>query len=149
MYTERALSCYTSNRRMLTTWHVKAEGHGLCTRRYWDYTTDRPGVMAQKAEDMFPKTLKKWLYNVQLFQESESSKYREKRSDILIRIRFPVESSFWMSVSGYKLTIFSDIQPANWIVVISASSDVQSLKCLTPTPLLLSRIYSNPTPKHL
>jgi len=36
-----------------------------------------------------------------------------------IRIRF--ESSFWISVSGCKLTILSDIQPAKWIVIIYAT----------------------------
>ena len=41
--------------------------------------------------------------------------------DIRIRIRFPFESSFWISVSGSKLTILPDIQPANWIVIISGA----------------------------
>jgi len=41
-------------------------------------------------------------------------------SDIRIRIRFPFESSFWITVSGCKLTILPDIQPANRIVIISA-----------------------------
>jgi len=30
-----------------------------------------------------------------------------------IRVRFMFESSFWISVSGWKLTIQPDIQPAN------------------------------------
>jgi len=30
-----------------------------------------------------------------------------------IRIRFPFESSIWISVSGCQLSILSDIQPAN------------------------------------
>ena len=34
------------------------------------------------------------------------------------RIRFPFQSSFWISLSGGKLTILPDIQPANRIVVI-------------------------------
>jgi len=38
-----------------------------------------------------------------------------------IRIRFPFESSFRTSVSGCKLTILPDIQPANRIVIISAA----------------------------
>jgi len=38
-----------------------------------------------------------------------------------IRVRFPFESSFWISVSGCKLTILPDIQPANRIVIISAA----------------------------
>ena len=41
-------------------------------------------------------------------------------SDIRIRIRFPFESNFWISVSGCKLTILPGIQPANRIVIISA-----------------------------
>jgi len=40
-------------------------------------------------------------------------------SDIRIRIQFPFESSFWISLSGCKLTILLDIQPANRIVIIS------------------------------
>jgi len=39
--------------------------------------------------------------------------------DIRIRIRFPFESSFWVSLSGCKLTILPDILPANRIVIIS------------------------------
>ena len=40
-------------------------------------------------------------------------------SDIRIRIRFPFESSLWISVSGGKLIILPDIQPENHIVIIS------------------------------
>ena len=36
-----------------------------------------------------------------------------------IRIRFPFDSRLWISVSGCKLTILSDTQPANRIVIIS------------------------------
>jgi len=42
-------------------------------------------------------------------------------SDIRIRVRFPFESSFWISLFGCKLTIPPDIQPENRIVIISAS----------------------------
>jgi len=42
-------------------------------------------------------------------------------SDIRIRIRFTFESSIWISVSSYKLTILPDIQPANQIVIISGA----------------------------
>jgi len=42
-------------------------------------------------------------------------------SDIRILIRFPFQSRFWISVSGCKLTILLDIQPADQIVIISAS----------------------------
>ena len=41
-------------------------------------------------------------------------------SDIRIRIRFTFESSFSISLSGCKLNILRDIQPANRIVIISA-----------------------------
>ena len=41
-------------------------------------------------------------------------------SDIRIRIRFPFQSRFWISVSGCKLTILPDIQPANRLVIVSA-----------------------------
>ena len=41
-------------------------------------------------------------------------------SDIRIRHRFPFESSFWISLSGFKLTILPDILPANRIVIIPA-----------------------------
>jgi len=40
-------------------------------------------------------------------------------SDILSCIRLPFESSFWIFVSGRKLTILRDIQPADKIVIIS------------------------------
>ena len=39
--------------------------------------------------------------------------------DIRIRIRFLFEGSFWISISGCKLTIRPDIQLANRIVIIS------------------------------
>jgi len=50
-------------------------------------------------------------------------------SDIRIRIRFPFESSFWISVSGWKLTILPDIQPANGIVIISGLYSCDLLPC--------------------
>jgi len=43
----------------------------------------------------------------------------ESVSDIRVRIRFPFESSFWISDFGCKLTILPDIQPANRMVIIS------------------------------
>jgi len=42
-------------------------------------------------------------------------------SDIRACIRFPFESSFWASLSGCKLTILPDIQPATRIMIISAT----------------------------
>ena len=47
-------------------------------------------------------------------------------SDIRIRIRFPFESSFWISASGCILTILPDIQPANRIVIISGCGYLKS-----------------------
>ena len=56
------------------------------------------------------------------FSKSLNAKNIDKRvSDVRIRIRLPFESSFWMSVSGCKLTILPDIQPANRIVIISGT----------------------------
>jgi len=56
------------------------------------------------------------------FSESLNPRNIDKSvSDIRIRIRFPFESSFWISWSGCKLTILPDIQPANLIVIISAA----------------------------
>jgi len=56
------------------------------------------------------------------FSKSLNPKLIDKSvSDIRIRIRFPFESSFWISVSGCKLTILPDIQPANRIVIISGA----------------------------
>jgi len=57
------------------------------------------------------------------FQKSESSKYRQTQSvsDIRLNIRFPFENSFWISVSGCKLTILPDIQPINRIVIITGA----------------------------
>jgi len=57
------------------------------------------------------------------FSKSLNPKNIDKSvSDIRIRIRLPFESSFWISVSGSKLTILPDIQPANRIVIISGES---------------------------
>jgi len=47
-------------------------------------------------------------------------------SNIRIRIRFPFQSRFWVSVSGCKLTILPDIQPANCMVIISGRDEHRS-----------------------
>ena len=63
------------------------------------------------------------------FSKSLNSRNINKSvSDIRIRIRFPFQSRFWISVSGCKLTILPDIQPANRIVIISVS-DGQIIAC--------------------
>ena len=77
-------------------------------------------------------------------------------SDIQIRIRFPFEGSFWILVSGCKLTILPDIQPANQIVIISGldaviySSETElkvakkfKTRLSNPMQIRLSRIYTN------
>jgi len=48
-------------------------------------------------------------------------------SEIRFRIRFTFESRFRISLCGCKLTILPDIQPANRIVIISASIILNSL----------------------
>jgi len=60
----------------------------------------------------------------------------ESISDIRIRVRFPFESSFWISVSGCKLIILPDIQSANRLVIISdAQSNISHRN--TPTKLII------------
>jgi len=60
------------------------------------------------------------------FSKSLNPQTIDKRiSDIRIRTRFPFESSIWISLSGCKLTILPDIQPANRIVIISAEQPFQ------------------------
>jgi len=55
------------------------------------------------------------------FSKSLNPRNIDKRVlDDRIRIRFPFESSFWIFVSGSKLTILQDIQPGNRVVIISA-----------------------------
>jgi len=55
-----------------------------------------------------------------IFSKSLNPRNIDKNvSDIGIRIRFPFESSFWISLSGCKITILPDIQLANRIVIIS------------------------------
>jgi len=55
-----------------------------------------------------------------------------------IRIRFPFESSFWISVSGCKLTILLD---ANRIVIISDSQLLKPIFCpRTVVKLRLAKI---------
>jgi len=59
-------------------------------------------------------------YECATFSNSLNPRNIDKNvSDIRVRIGFPLESSFWISLSGFKLTILPDIQPANRIVIIS------------------------------
>ena len=89
--------------------------------------------MARKANKMHPQT-EKSVRNVQLSPRGQRwpkfisqpiepafSKYRIRHvePDILIRVLFQQKNTFWISVSGLKLTIRPDIHPANRIVIIS------------------------------
>ena len=99
-------------------------GYGLdyITVQYRDYTTDRLGVMAQKAEDMLLNEDNKWkIVQCATFSKSLNPRNIDKSvSDIRIRIRFPFENNFRISVCGCKPPILPDIQPANRIVIIYA-----------------------------
>jgi len=75
--------------------------------------------MAQMAEKMLLNEDNKWMI-LQCATFSKSlNPWNINKSVADIRIRFPFQSRFWISVSGCTLTILPDIQPANWIVVIS------------------------------
>ena len=78
---------------------------------------------------------------MQLFSKNLNPQNIEKSvSDIRIRIRFSFDSRFWISVSGCKLTILLDIQPANRIVIISAVRC--QAKFLTSVKFLTSCCFS-------
>jgi len=79
--------------------------------------------MAQKAEKMLLNEDNKWMSMQRAtFSKSLNPRNIDKSvSDIRVRIRFPFESSFMISVSSCKLTILPDIQQANRIVIISVS----------------------------
>ena len=97
-------------------------GNGI-TLRYSDYTTGRLGVMAKKAEKMLLIYYnKRMIVQYATFSKNLNPRNIEKSvSDIRIHMRFPFDSRFWISVSGCKLTILRDIQPANRIVIISGA----------------------------
>ena len=124
MYTERALSCHTRNRFMLSNLACPISR----LRVGWDYTTVQRLHYRQTRshgtegwKDGFEDN--KWMIvQCATFSKSLHPRNIDKSvSDIRVRIRFQFESSFWISVSGCKLTILPDIQPANRIVNISAS----------------------------
>ena len=84
--------------------------------------------MAQKAEKMLLKIMNEYdcaiviatmIVQCATFSKSLNPRNIDKTvSDIRVLIRFSFESSFW--ISGCKLTILPDIQPANRIGIISA-----------------------------
>jgi len=74
-------------------------------------------------------------------QKSDPRNIDKSVSDIRIRIRFRFEISFWISLSGCKLTMLPDIQPVNRIVIISVSYRVQ-ISNLQTQHTLTSRSYS-------
>jgi len=100
----------------------------------WSYSIDSGVWMARKANKMHPQTEKsvrnvkltprgqRWPKFISQSIEPAFSKYwiRHIEPDILIRIWFPQKNSFWISVSGWKLTIRPDNHPANRIVIVSA-----------------------------
>jgi len=63
--------------------------------------------MKEKAEKMLMKITNEWLCNEKRFPK--------------VRILETSIKAFWISVSGCKLTILPDIQPANRIVIISGA----------------------------
>jgi len=75
--------------------------------------------MAKKAEKMLLIYYnKRMIMQYATFSKNLNPRNIEKSvSDI--RIRFPFDSRFWISVFGCKLTILPDIQPANRMVIIS------------------------------
>jgi len=108
-------------------------GYGLdyITVQYRDYTTDRLGVMAQKAEDMLLNEDNKWkIVQCATFSKSLNPRNIDKSvSDIRIRIRFPFENNFRISVCGCKPPILPDIQPANRIVILYAVREMVCFFC--------------------
>jgi len=76
---------------------------------------------------MLLKIINEWFPKVWILETSIKA-----FADIRIRIRFPFESSFWISVSGCTLTILPDIQLANRIMIISA------VRCCGLKPIWLS-----------
>jgi len=114
MHTERALSCCTSNRLMLSNLTCSIS-------RPWDYTT----VLRLHDIQTWSHRREDWKDAFKCTECRTFSKNLNPRnivksvSDILIHFRFLFENSFWISISGCKLTILPDIQPANRIVIIS------------------------------
>jgi len=98
--------------------HIQTRSHG--TEGWKDASEDNKWMIVQCAT--FSKTL--------------NPRNIDKRVlDIRIRIRFPFESSFWISLSGCKLTTLPDIQPANRIVIISGMGLLrQTKRCPPPGP---------------
>jgi len=61
-------------------------------------------------------------------------------SDIRIRIRFPFQIRFWISVSGCKLTILLDTQPANRILIISGVQQSSDTVRVQQMPMVAKRL---------
>jgi len=91
------------------------EGMGL------HYSTEiTPQTDLESCHRRLPKMLYKWLCNVQLFPRVWILKISRKAYWISLSVSGPrLKAVFWISVTSYKLTILSDIQPANRIVIIS------------------------------
>jgi len=88
--------------------------------------------MAQKAGEMLPKIVKSATFSKSL----DPRKIEKSVSDI----RFPFESSFWISVSGCKLIILPGIHPANRIMIISGTHQAYKSNKCWENVFLLSRL---------
>jgi len=142
MYTEREPYLVTPGYRFMMT------NFGI-TLRFRDYTIDNRQTRSHGAEGWKDASEdNKWMIvQCATFSKSLNPRNIDKTvSDIPIRIWFPFQSSFWISLSGCKLTILPDIQPANRIVIISdAQQQPQSCNLYinffpTPENTLLTRL---------
>jgi len=105
------------------TWRVQVadEGERDCTtvQRLHHRQTGSHGTEGWKDASEDNKLM---IVRCTTFSKSQNPRNIDKSvSDIRLLIRFPFESSFWISVSGCKLAILPDIQPANRIVIISVT----------------------------
>jgi len=106
MQTERALSCHTRYRLMLTNLVCPISRGGMG----FHYGTEiRPAPQTDseswhwRQDGSDDTKINEWLRNVQLFPSLNPWNIDKGVSDIRICIRFPFESSFWISVSAIRL----------------------------------------------
>jgi len=98
--------------------------------------------MAQMAEKMLlNKDNKLMIVQCATFSKSMNPRNINKSvSDIRIRIRFPFQIRFWISVSGCKLTILLDTQPANRILIISGVQQSSDTVRVQQMPMVAKRL---------
>ena len=109
---ERALSCHNRNIFMLTNLARpinRLEGLGLglhySVEQRLHHRQDSESWRRRLKRCFWMKIINEWECNPATFSKSLNPRNIEKSvSDIRIRIRFPFESSFRISVSGFKLT---------------------------------------------